>query len=295
MCGDQKQKGRASELMAQLKGDGYKENETNLRSLVERGEKLGRAMYENSIETQHIMSGRELWDLESDTSSDTGSDDATQLTLDGTEVIQKEYVLISGHYALITYRKKLDQIDPYLLLKLCKKREKEIAKWEARNKDKGKESTKSKRYRYPKPCMPESLTGVKPTPHRSISSGSNQAGKLGDGFTDLQERLAKTRLEDAELRSEVSRRRRQSSVSSSKSNAAASASPSPFPSAPPSLSDLSSMTFSTTSSARSFRARAERAGLVFPGNSANSSKKRSIVDTDEDVDIWLKIADEEEQ
>ncbi|KAI1363002.1 hypothetical protein F5Y08DRAFT_341073 [Xylaria arbuscula] len=292
MSSDLKQKARASELMSQLKGDSYKENETNLQHLAKRGEQLSREMYENSVETQHMMSGREPWDLESeDTLSDTGSHDTAYLTPEATAVIEKEYVLISGHYALITYRKQLDQVDPYLLLKLREKREREIARWEARNKEK-REGKKNKRDRDAKPQISETLaqlTGMKPTPRRSVSSASSKVSKASDGLTDLQERLARARLEDAELRSQVSQKR-QSSLSL-KSDPMASVSSLPSLSSPPSLSDLSSMTFTTSSSVRSFRARAQQTGF-YPINSANSSKRR-VAQVDEDVDIWLKVADEE--
>lgn len=79
-------------------------------------------------------SGKAPWDPNSDSESDDGRRDTSHFTEDGKHVIQKQYKLINGHYALIAYRLELNEVDPYLLLKLREKRERELARLEVKKK-----------------------------------------------------------------------------------------------------------------------------------------------------------------
>ncbi|KAI0489913.1 hypothetical protein F4859DRAFT_523727 [Xylaria cf. heliscus] len=151
----EKRKARAAELLSQFR---YKENEAEIQSLTERANKLNLSMRRGIAEAQHMMygasrdvpssplsprpenqdytwggrpssrSGKAPWDPASDSESDDGRRDTTDLTADGKHVVEKQYKLINGHWALIAYRRELHEVDPYLLLKLREKREKELAK-----------------------------------------------------------------------------------------------------------------------------------------------------------------------
>ncbi|KAI8956281.1 hypothetical protein F4801DRAFT_595502 [Xylaria longipes] len=162
----EKRKARTAELMSQLR---HGENEDEVQSLTERANQLNLNMQRNIAETRRMMygaanasstpsspntgnqsftagrswgvrpasrsgirSGKAPWDSGSDSESDKGRRDTSYLTGDGKHVVQKEYKLINGHFALIAYRKELSEVDPHLLRKLREKREKELAKLEAR-------------------------------------------------------------------------------------------------------------------------------------------------------------------
>ncbi|KAI0399368.1 hypothetical protein F4802DRAFT_603034 [Xylaria palmicola] len=71
-----------------------------------------------------------------DADSDSESDDGNYLTEDGKHVIQKEYQLISGSWAQISYRREPHQVDPDLLLKLRMRRAREARARELRKAEK---------------------------------------------------------------------------------------------------------------------------------------------------------------
>ncbi|KAK5634462.1 hypothetical protein RRF57_010175 [Xylaria bambusicola] len=280
---DQKRTARTVELMSQLK---VEEGVTNVKNLVEHGNKISKSMHENLLVTQNMISCKAPGDPNSDSDSDSGSRDTAHLTPDGTEVIQKEYVLINGHYALITYRKKLKDVDPYLLLKLRQKREKELAKWEEKQKKgKGKGSEGKQGV---KPCISEplaQLTGMKANSSvRRAVGGQKRGGELGDGLDYLQGKLQeerakaraspplKTVAENASSRGEVGQRRQASKAKSSSYSSSS----------------------SSSSSGKSFKARAAQIGF-HPTESTESIERQSkghFVEIDDDPDIWLMIADE---
>ncbi|KAI0541259.1 hypothetical protein GGR58DRAFT_498334 [Xylaria digitata] len=115
---EQNEKARAAELMSQFKGAGYQERDARVQSLAERGKEINRSMHQNLADTQKMIYGATSEDLGSDTSSDDWRREETYLTDDGKEAIEKRYRLIDDHLAYITYRKNLNEIDPYLLLRL---------------------------------------------------------------------------------------------------------------------------------------------------------------------------------
>ncbi|KAI0457543.1 hypothetical protein F5B21DRAFT_83357 [Xylaria acuta] len=159
----EKRKLRTAELMSQLR---HGENEAEVQSLTERANELNLSMRKGIAEARHMMfgaasgsstpplspsaenrnyiagrswgarpssrSGKAPWDPDSGSESDEGRRDTSRLTDDGKHVVQKEYKLINGHWALIAYRKEVREVDPHLLLKLREKREKELAKLEAK-------------------------------------------------------------------------------------------------------------------------------------------------------------------
>ncbi|KAI0509269.1 hypothetical protein F5B22DRAFT_358293 [Xylaria bambusicola] len=252
---DQKLMKRTAELMSQLR---LEEGATNVKNLVDRGNTVSKSMHENLVQTQNMISCKAPWDPNSDSDSDAGNRDTAHLTPDGTEVIQKEYVLINGHYALITYRKQLKDVDPYLLLKLRQKREKEVAKWEAKQKKgkgRGFEGEQDS-----KQCISEplaQLTGIKANTSARRTAAGESRGNLDEGLSHLQEKLREGRV---------------------KARAS-----SPF-----------SLPSSSSSSERSFKARAARVGF-HPTKSGESIKRQGkdrVVELDDDPDIWLMIADQ---
>ncbi|KAI1755564.1 hypothetical protein F4782DRAFT_551767 [Xylaria castorea] len=158
----EKRKARTAELMSQLR---HGENQAEIENLTERGNQLNVSMRHGIAEARHMMfgasdssesplspvvehktctagrswgarpssrSGKAPWDPDSDSESDDGRRDTSYLTGDGKQVVQKQYKLISGHWALIAYRKELHEVDPYLLAKLRDKRKRELAKVEAK-------------------------------------------------------------------------------------------------------------------------------------------------------------------
>ncbi|KAI0447112.1 hypothetical protein F4803DRAFT_546646 [Xylaria telfairii] len=149
---------RTAELISQL---GHGQNESEVQSLTQRANELNLSMQRGIAEARHMMfgpapdssspllspgiehqnrswsarrSGKAPWDPNSDSESDDGRRDTSRLTEDGKHVIQKQYKLINGHYALIAYRLELNEVDPCLLLKLREKRERELARLEAKKK-----------------------------------------------------------------------------------------------------------------------------------------------------------------
>ncbi len=308
---------RTAELMSQLKGEGYEERASKVQNLAERGRELNRSMQQNLAGARKTTSRKAPWDQDSD--SDDGRSDTAYLTPDGREVVQKEYKLINGHWGLITYRKQLHEVDPYLLLKLREKREKEVAKLEAKDKRKGK---KVERDGIPRISTPlAQLTGMKaprPTTQRTDAAGSSgqqrekRAGNSGVS-RELKERVRKEQRgetsapptsHDAEFEREASRWRH---VSKGKSPV------SPSPSS-------SSSSSSSSASPYSFKARAKQSGFCQPqehdsGHDADSditdprvpvrrTKKKTTStrsgesqcenDGEEYLDIWQKIADEDD-
>ncbi|KAH8165267.1 hypothetical protein CIB48_g2968 [Xylaria polymorpha] len=146
--------------MSQL---GHGQNEAEVQSLTQRANELNLSMQRGIAEVRHMMfgpapscssplspgiehqtrswsarlssrSGKAPWDPNSDSESDDGRRDTSHFTEDGKHVIQKQYKLINGHYALIAYRLELNEVDPYLLLKLREKRERELARLEVKKK-----------------------------------------------------------------------------------------------------------------------------------------------------------------
>ncbi|KAI1430380.1 hypothetical protein F5Y12DRAFT_20494 [Xylaria sp. FL1777] len=330
---DPKRKARAAELMSQLKGSGYEERATKIQSLAERGNELSRSMHLNLAGTQKLMYGsapapsspplsplspiaysrggrgsrsrRAPWEPDSDSESDDGRRDTAHLTLDGKEVVQKEYKLINGHWALITYRKQLHEVDPYLLLKLREKRERELEKWEAkeeRKKKKGKgrevEIEQNARPRISTPLA--QLTGMRApgsaTKQTITMSSSQRREKRAEKMKllrDFKERFHEERLEtetpapspslpvvDAESQEEISRWRQLSKdvPETGKTHVRKGKS-----------SKSSSSSSSSSSSPSSFKARAAQNGF-HPTAQRNSSH---LIDNQEDLDIWQRIADED--
>ncbi|GAW24755.1 hypothetical protein ANO14919_143470 [Xylariales sp. No.14919] len=181
---DEKQKARTAELMAQLKGAEYEERDAEVRRLAERGHQLNRSIQRKLAEAQQIiygaapgspisrdseprnrMSGREhrkgpRSPSPGDSESDDGRIDETYLTDDGGAVIEEKYQLINGHWALITSRKKLSEVDPYLLLELQAKHERKLAGVKGKRMERGRdvpELTHS-----PEPASPMGETEVHP-------------------------------------------------------------------------------------------------------------------------------------
>ncbi|KAI1738799.1 hypothetical protein F4680DRAFT_449599 [Xylaria scruposa] len=159
---EEKQKARTAELLSQLRVGA---NDTEVESLTERANELNLRMQRGLAEARHMMYGtasdsssspsslstkssnrsrKAPWDPDSGSESD---EDASYLTEDGKHVVQKQYKLINGHWAMITYRKELHEVDPYLLAKLRDKRKRELAKLEAKqSKRGGKRPTRNGEY-----------------------------------------------------------------------------------------------------------------------------------------------------
>ncbi|KAI0109712.1 hypothetical protein GGR51DRAFT_569936 [Nemania sp. FL0031] len=134
------QSSRYAELLAQLRPQ---DNTRGVQTLIDRSRDCDIKMRRGLIETRQLLYGRNSddenynaakrskqapWELDSDEDSDDGRRDKSYLTPDGKQVVQRQYKLINGHWAFITYRKELHEVDPALLLKLQEEREKELAK-----------------------------------------------------------------------------------------------------------------------------------------------------------------------
>ncbi|KAI8633385.1 hypothetical protein F5Y19DRAFT_490552 [Xylariaceae sp. FL1651] len=151
-----KHEDRAAELMTQLMGSRHAEGAVKVTKLTERMKELNLSAHRGVAEAKYLMHGapsspqadaysghswngknrnsRAPWDPDSDSESDDGRRDTSHLTEDGKHVIQKQYKLINGHWALITFRRELDEVEPLLLIKLQEKREKALAMSEAKKK-----------------------------------------------------------------------------------------------------------------------------------------------------------------
>ncbi|KAI1308164.1 hypothetical protein F5Y03DRAFT_113028 [Xylaria venustula] len=278
---DPKQKARAAELMTQLKGAGYEERANKVHDLAERGNELSLSMQENIAEAQNLMYGsgprsssspetqkkhrKTPWEPNSDSESDDGRSDTAHLTPDGTEVIEKEYKLINGHFALITSRKQLHEVDPYLLAQLRQKRKRELAK--SKGKGKGDQSG-----------MPEISAALD---QLTVTSSSTQQRTRG-GEKSKSHSSQKTAV-DAKYQQEVSRWRQASIAGTREQHLRDEESPaSPLPpssSAPSSLSPLS------------FKARAEKCGFSPHGPQGSGN----VAENQDERDIWQRIADEDDE
>ncbi|TGJ81805.1 hypothetical protein E0Z10_g6962 [Xylaria hypoxylon] len=182
---DPKRKARTAELMTQLKGAGYEERAAKVKSLAERGNQLNRSMHQNLAGIQQMIYGTptdssrscSLLDIDSDSESENGRRDTAYLTDDGKEVIQREYKLINGHWALITSRKQLHEVDAYLLLQLREKRERKLATQRKDGKQIEREQTVSDSIenRGPKPSSSLSVDDIALYPEvilwRKVSTG----------------------------------------------------------------------------------------------------------------------------
>ncbi|KAJ8131332.1 hypothetical protein O1611_g2296 [Lasiodiplodia mahajangana] len=153
-----KHKTRREELLAQL---GHQDNTREVQHMLDQSRNLDLNMRRGISEAQQILYGprdaggytdkhswcgspgvtgrtaKAPWELDSDEDSDDGQRDTSYLTLDGKHVIQKQYKLINGHWALISYRKELHEVDHFLLLQLQEKRERELAKERRKTERKG--------------------------------------------------------------------------------------------------------------------------------------------------------------
>ncbi|TRX98775.1 hypothetical protein FHL15_000117 [Xylaria flabelliformis] len=172
----EKQKARTAELISQLR---LGVNEEEVQNLTERANELNLSMQRGLAEARHIMfgtaldsssspsssraenqthvvgssrsaksssrSGKGPLDFDSGSESDSGQCDT--LTEDGKHVVQKRNILINGHWALITYRKELHEVDPYLLAKLQDKRKKKPAVEVKDRKREGKGLTRHGEYK----------------------------------------------------------------------------------------------------------------------------------------------------
>jgi hypothetical protein len=148
--------------MAQLMGPQHEENAAEVQSMTARAAELQVSMHDNVRSAREFLYGSsntpseetekekkkkrpvvagQAWGAvgpDSDSDSDDGRRDTTYLTEDGQHVIQKQYKLVSGHYALIPYRWELHEVDPILLMKLREKRDKALAKRAAKERKKDK-------------------------------------------------------------------------------------------------------------------------------------------------------------
>ncbi|KAI3331563.1 hypothetical protein HD806DRAFT_163969 [Xylariaceae sp. AK1471] len=143
-----KRKARAAELMSQLMGPQHEEDAADVQNMTARAAEIQLSMHQNIKNARDFMYGGsdqkpvavgQSWGAvgpDSDSDSDDGRSDTSYLTDDGRHVIQKQYKLINGHWALIAYRRELHEVDPVLLVKLREKRDKALAKRETKERKK---------------------------------------------------------------------------------------------------------------------------------------------------------------
>ncbi|KAI0971514.1 hypothetical protein F4678DRAFT_433186 [Xylaria arbuscula] len=307
---DPKKKARAAELRTQLKGAGYEERANKVHDLAERGNELSLSMQQNLAATQNLMFGsgsrsssspshpisspeqqkkhrKTPWEHDSDSESDDGRSDTVRLTLDGTEVIEKEYKLINGHFALITSRKQLHEVDPYLLAQLRQKRERELAKRKAKE-EKKKGKGKGKQSGMPEISMALDLLTTMSSDLQRRRGGEEKSREFVSSKDGVREDRGKAsasqssqkRADYAKYEQEISRWRQ---VSVDKSQIQEAKSPaSSLPSSPSASSAASPM---------SFRVRAEQCGFSPHGPQDNGGAAQN----QDELDIWQKIADEDEK
>ncbi|KAJ2977496.1 hypothetical protein NUW58_g7793 [Xylaria curta] len=151
-----KRAARTAELITQF---GHKENEAEVQKLTDRAGELNLSMRRGIRDARNIISGNISGNTRS--SSDPSSDDSMYITADGKHVIEKQYTLIGGHWAHVTYRRELDEVDPLILLKLQEKRENQLAKERKRKEKKkaknGESSTSHSRNSHGSPKIPAAV------------------------------------------------------------------------------------------------------------------------------------------
>ncbi|GAP92542.2 hypothetical protein SAMD00023353_8800160 [Rosellinia necatrix] len=209
--GRRRRRARAAELMAHL---GVGDGDGEVRRLAAQGEGLNAAMRRGVAEAQRAgtstsssgSGGRRPWDP--DSSEDDGRRDTTRLSDDGRHVVQKEYKLVGGHWALIAYRRELCEIEPEVLAALRAQREREVAREEARAR--AKEERRRKREAAalrPSTPLTARWAGGEGARGRSVDDASDDSG--GAPLTSPSTPAGK-RDEDRRCR-EVSARRQVSS------------------------------------------------------------------------------------
>ncbi|KAI0811614.1 hypothetical protein GGR55DRAFT_640908 [Xylaria sp. FL0064] len=295
---DSKQKVRAAELMAQLKGDRYEERSAEVRHLAERGNELNMNLYKTLSPTRRHKTRKASWVPNSDSESEDSRLDNAYLTPDGKEVVEQQYKLMNGHWASLTYRKQLHEVDPGLLAALRQKREKEQAKWKAKQEKKKAKGSKGEQQdgmpRISTPLAQLTDMGAPRSTHRthrekgvgkSTYSGNSRERSRGE----QQDRVplpSNHAVYDAECQREVNRWRQVSSTETKKALPWEEKTPSSPPSTPPEILSSSPTSFLSPDS---FRMRAERSGF----HPSGEYDTRHTVDNEDHLDIWEQIADEE--
>ncbi|KAI1133576.1 hypothetical protein F5Y10DRAFT_283892 [Nemania abortiva] len=206
----EKYRTRHTELLAQLK---HQDNVREVQELTERSRNLNLSMCRGVAEARQIatghgniirdsnirgsrdecytvedickLSGRNSGWIAPHDDSDDGHD-KSYLTADGKHVIEKEYKLIDGHWALIPYRKELHEVDPHLLAALQEERERELARqWRRKEKKRAKEAGQKYTDNHQ-----ESLNIYETKPHRTPGllerfSGLEPASSVIDGSQNI--------------------------------------------------------------------------------------------------------------
>ncbi|KAI1351516.1 hypothetical protein F5Y01DRAFT_325324 [Xylaria sp. FL0043] len=285
---DSKQKVRAAELMAQLKGDRYEERSAEVRHLAERGNELNLNLYKTLSPARHHRTRKASWVPNSDSECEDTRLENAYLTPDGKEVVEKQYKLMNGHWASLTYRKQLHEVDPGLLAALRQRREKERGRWIARQekKKKAKGSIGELQDGMFRTSTPLAQMGAPRSTHRKHAekdSGERSRGHRQDGVPLPSKHV----VHDAACQREVTRWRQVSSAETEKAFLWEEQTPSPPPpSTPPPILSASPTSFLSPDS---FRMRAERSGF-HPTGKSDSSR---VVDKEDHLDIWEQLADEE--
>ncbi|KAI1275265.1 hypothetical protein F5Y07DRAFT_179806 [Xylaria sp. FL0933] len=285
---DSKQKVRAAELMAQLKGDKYEERSAEVRHLAERGNELNMNLYKSLSPPRRHRTRKPSWIPNSDSECEDTRLENAYLTPDGKEVVEKQYKLMNGHWAALTYRKQLHEVDPRLLAALRQRREKEQVRWMAKQekRKKAKGGIGEQQDGMPRASTPLAQMGAPRSTYRKHAEKDSRERSRGH----RQDRVplpSNRVVHDAACQREVARWRQVSSAETEKTVPWEEKTPSPPPpSTPPQILSSSPTSFLSPDS---FRMRAERSGFHPTGKSASSR----VVDNEDHLDIWEQIADEE--
>ncbi|KAI0426124.1 hypothetical protein F5Y09DRAFT_351611 [Xylaria sp. FL1042] len=286
---NEKQKIRAAELLSQLKGDDYEERDIKVRNFAERGKELTL----NSSRNQDLGRGQRTrkapWETNSDSESGDDKPDKACLSRDGKEVIQKEYKFINGHWALLTYRRQLNEVDPGLLVKLRENREKQQAKRKARQEE--RKAKGIEREQLPLISTPPAqLTGMGSPRPTTPRTPRKERGRKSEHFENHRQ-PSKHAMTDAEQQ-EVSQWRQISKTETKETHPQEGEPSLSLPSSPSSLSHISSSS-TASPSPKSFKARAKAIGfrpIERFDSQADIDIWERIADGEEDIDIWQKIA-----
>ncbi|KAI0206508.1 hypothetical protein F4808DRAFT_469601 [Astrocystis sublimbata] len=315
----EKQQARIEELKQHF---GHDESVARVQKLAERSSELSRSMKEGIIDAQRMMYGAAPSDplhkgpdqeriigrswgphREEDSGSDDGRRDGSYLTDDGQHVYSKEYVLMNGHYALISVKKEVQEVDPYIVEKLREKRDKAIAKLEAKGerkaekkKEKEREEETRAKSREAKERISRKVDEVKSqyeamslekkqkegSPSRSVSSDKASADMRRTGTAQLSSEARRQSPESVKTRAALGGYDPTSGYETDFAQAAA-----PKTLKPRGLTRSKKGVSVQRSSTPIEADRIDRKGKAVDRGGSSGYES-----DDEDLDIWQKIADE---